>query len=114
MRPWPISPKLKTLDSVFQALLTVTWKKASYAVMPMFLYAQKGDTEFGTRCEVKNLNSFRYVKQSIQYEIARQVAIIENGGTIQQETRLFNTGSGTTASLRSKEEGARLPLFSRA
>ena len=64
----------------------------------------KGDTEFGTRCEIKNLNSFRYVKQSIQYEIARQVAIIENGGTIQQETRLFNTGSGTTASLRSKEE----------
>ena len=63
-----------------------------------------GAERFGTRCEIKNLNSFRFVKQAIQYEIARQVAIVESGGTIEQETRLFNTGTGATASLRGKED----------
>ena len=63
-----------------------------------------GAEEFGTRCEIKNLNSFRFVKQAIQYEIARQVAVVEDGGTIVQETRLFNTATGTTASMRGKED----------
>src|SRR5580698_5407002 len=64
----------------------------------------KGAEKFGTRAEVKNLNSFRFLKQAIEYEIARQVAIIENGGTIHQETRLFNSDSGETAGMRSKED----------
>ncbi|HTM51926.1 MAG TPA: Asp-tRNA(Asn)/Glu-tRNA(Gln) amidotransferase subunit GatB [Bryobacteraceae bacterium] len=63
----------------------------------------KGAAEFGTRAEVKNLNSFRFAKMAIDYEIARQVAIVESGGTIFQETRLFNVESGETAGMRSKE-----------
>jgi len=64
----------------------------------------KGAPKFGTRAEVKNLNSFRFLKQAIEYEIARQVAILETGGTIHQETRLYNPDSGETAGMRSKED----------
>ena len=64
----------------------------------------KGQEEFGTRAEVKNVNSFRFVKMAIEYEIARQVAIVDAGGTIVQETRLFNNTTGETSSMRSKEE----------
>lgn len=63
----------------------------------------KGADKFGTRAEVKNLNSFRFLKLAIEYEVARQVAIVENGGTIHQETRLFNPDSGETIGMRSKE-----------
>src|SRR5216684_3966006 len=63
----------------------------------------KGAEKFGTRAEVKNLNSFRFAKLAIDYEIARQVALIEGGGTIVQETRLFNVDSGETVGMRSKE-----------
>jgi aspartyl-tRNA(Asn)/glutamyl-tRNA(Gln) amidotransferase subunit B len=64
----------------------------------------KGAEKFGTRAEVKNLNSFRFLRQAVDYEIARQVAIIERGGKIHQETRLFNSTSGETISMRSKED----------
>ncbi len=64
----------------------------------------RGASQFGTRCEIKNLNSFRFVKQAIQYEIARQAAVIESGGTVYQESRLFNTATGTTSSMRGKED----------
>ncbi|MSV27563.1 MAG: Asp-tRNA(Asn)/Glu-tRNA(Gln) amidotransferase subunit GatB [Bryobacterales bacterium] len=64
----------------------------------------KGTEKLGTRAEVKNLNSFRFVKAAIEYEIARQVAIIEAGGTIHQETRLYNVASGVTVGMRSKED----------
>ena len=64
----------------------------------------KGAEKFGTRAEVKNLNSFRFLKQAIEYEIARQVAIVEAGGKIVQETRLFNSNEGETVGMRSKEE----------
>jgi len=64
----------------------------------------RGQEELGTRCEIKNLNSFRFVKQAIDYEVARQVALVEAGGTVTQQTRLFNTVSGMTASMRGKEE----------
>ena len=63
-----------------------------------------GATKLGTRSEIKNLNSFRFVKQAIQYEIARQVAIVDGGGTVYQESRLFNTMTGTTSSMRGKED----------
>ena len=63
-----------------------------------------GAREFGTRCEIKNLNSFRFVKQAIQYEIARQAAVVENGGRVYQESRLFNTANGTTSGMRGKED----------
>jgi aspartyl-tRNA(Asn)/glutamyl-tRNA(Gln) amidotransferase subunit B len=64
----------------------------------------KGADAFGTRAEVKNLNSFRFLKQAIEYEIARQVAIVESGGTIHQETRQFNSDTGETVGMRSKED----------
>ena len=63
-----------------------------------------GAEKFGTRAEVKNLNSFRFLKQAIDYEVARQVAILESGGTIHQETRLFNSETGVTVGMRSKED----------
>jgi len=59
---------------------------------------------FGTRCEIKNVNSIRFVQQAIIYESQRQVDILEQGGTIEQETRLFDPGRGETRSMRSKEE----------
>lgn len=58
----------------------------------------------GTRCEIKNVNSYRYIQQAIEYEARRQVAILEDGGVIAQETRLFDPGKGETRSMRSKEE----------
>jgi len=58
----------------------------------------------GTRCEIKNLNSIRFMRQAIDYEAARQIEIIEDGGEIEQETRLFDSGRGETRSMRSKED----------
>jgi aspartyl-tRNA(Asn)/glutamyl-tRNA(Gln) amidotransferase subunit B len=59
---------------------------------------------FGTRCEIKNVNSFRFMVQAIEYEARRQIEILEDGGKIDQETRLFDPGKGETRSMRSKEE----------
>ena len=64
---------------------------------------QPGD-ELGTRCEIKNVNSIRFLKQAIEYEARRQIEIIEEGGTIDQETRLFDPNRGETRSMRSKED----------
>jgi aspartyl-tRNA(Asn)/glutamyl-tRNA(Gln) amidotransferase subunit B len=63
----------------------------------------KGAEKFGTKAEVKNLNSFRFLKQALDYEIARQVGVLEGGGRILQETRQYNPDSGETTSMRSKE-----------
>jgi aspartyl-tRNA(Asn)/glutamyl-tRNA(Gln) amidotransferase subunit B len=60
--------------------------------------------EFGTRCEIKNVNSIRFVGQAIEYEARRQIGILEDGGSIDQETRLFDPVKGETRSMRSKEE----------
>ncbi len=60
--------------------------------------------DFGTRCEIKNVNSIRFLGQAVDYEANRQVSILEDGGTISQETRLFDPGKGETRSMRSKEE----------
>jgi aspartyl-tRNA(Asn)/glutamyl-tRNA(Gln) amidotransferase subunit B len=59
---------------------------------------------FGTRCEIKNVNSIRFIGQAIEYEARRQIAILEDGGTINQETRLFDPNKGETRSMRSKED----------
>jgi aspartyl-tRNA(Asn)/glutamyl-tRNA(Gln) amidotransferase subunit B len=59
---------------------------------------------FGTRCEIKNVNSIRFIGQAIESEARRQIAILEDGGTIEQETRLFDPSKGETRSMRSKEE----------
>ncbi len=65
---------------------------------------RKPKGELGTRCEIKNLNSIKFISQAIQYEAERQVEILENGGIIDQETRLFDTSTGETRSMRSKED----------
>ena len=64
----------------------------------------KGSNEFGTRCEIKNMNSTRFIQQAIDHEARRQIAVMEDGGSVLQETRLFDPGSGKTRSMRSKEE----------
>jgi aspartyl-tRNA(Asn)/glutamyl-tRNA(Gln) amidotransferase subunit B len=64
----------------------------------------KGSDALGTRCEVKNMNSMRFVSQAIEFEARRQIAILEDGGTVEQETRLYDPNRGETRSMRSKEE----------
>ena len=64
----------------------------------------KGQEEYGTRAELKNINSFRFVERAINYEVERQIDIIENGGKVAQETRLYDSDNNTTRSMRSKEE----------
>ncbi|MXP10207.1 Asp-tRNA(Asn)/Glu-tRNA(Gln) amidotransferase subunit GatB [Pseudoblastomonas halimionae] len=63
-----------------------------------------GDSELGTRTETKNVNSVRFVQQVVEYEARRQVDVLEDGGTVDQETRLFDPGAGTTRTMRSKED----------
>lgn len=65
---------------------------------------RKAGGEFGTRCEIKNLNSIRNVLRAIEYEAGRQIDILESGGKVDQETRLYNADSNTTATMRSKED----------
>ena len=64
----------------------------------------KGAEAFGTRAEIKNLNSFRYVEKAILYEVSRQVELLESGGRVVQETRLYDADKGETRSMRTKEE----------
>lgn len=64
----------------------------------------KGQKEFGTRAEIKNVNSFRFVERAINYEVERQIEIIENGGKVIQETRLYDSDKNETRPMRSKEE----------
>ena len=64
----------------------------------------QGETEFGTRTETKNLNSFRFVERAINYEIERQIDVLESGGKVVQETRLYDADTDSTRSMRSKEE----------
>src|SRR5579863_3865474 len=63
----------------------------------------RGAPKFGTKAEVKNLNSFRYLAHALEYEIERQIALLESGGTVKQETRLWNVAAGRTEPMRSKE-----------
>ena len=71
---------------------------ANISVMP------EGATEFGTRAEIKNLNSFRALERAIEYEVERQIELIEDGGHVVQETRTWDDANGVTLSMRSKEE----------
>ena len=64
----------------------------------------KGSDKLGTKAEIKNVNSFRYVQKAIEYEIKRQIMLVENGEEVVQETRLFDSSKGVTFSMRSKEE----------
>jgi aspartyl-tRNA(Asn)/glutamyl-tRNA(Gln) amidotransferase subunit B len=65
---------------------------------------RKGAERYGTRCEIKNMNSFRFLRAAVEYEVGRQVEIVEGGGQVEQETRLFDPERGETRPMRSKEE----------
>ena len=67
------------------------------------LSVRKKGGELGTRCEIKNLNSFKFIRQAIEYEFKRQIDVIESGGKIEQNTMLFDTSTGETRAMRSKE-----------
>ncbi|HEX9401703.1 MAG TPA: Asp-tRNA(Asn)/Glu-tRNA(Gln) amidotransferase subunit GatB [Anaeromyxobacter sp.] len=71
---------------------------ANVSIMP------RGAEKYGTRCEIKNMNSFRFLRAAIDYEVRRQVELVESGGRVVQETRLFDPDRGETRSMRSKEE----------
>src|SRR3984893_6627345 len=64
----------------------------------------RGQKEFGTKAEIKKVNSFRFIREALEYEIGRQIEVIESGGKITQETRLYNANEGKTYSMRSKEQ----------
>src|SRR5579862_3467242 len=64
----------------------------------------RGQKEFGTKAEIKNVNSFRFIREALEYEIGRQIEVLESGGKIVQETRLYNANEGKTYSMRSKEQ----------
>jgi len=64
----------------------------------------RGQEKFGTKTEIKNVNSFRFIREALEYEIDRQIEIVESGGTITQETRLYNSSEGKTYGMRSKEQ----------
>lgn len=70
-----------------------------------------GESALGTRTELKNINSFKFVEKALEYEIARQISVIKGGGQIVQETRLYDSVAGTTHSMRSKEESADYRYF---
>ena len=79
-------------------------EKGNFRCEPNLSLRPLGQKEFGTKVELKNINSFKFVKDAIEYEIKRQTKVLNEGGKIQQETRLWNTDRGETAVMRSKEE----------
>ena len=103
-RPTRISPSCKQIARSSSASTTATWKRAACAATPTSRCGPRGAEKLGTKAEVKNLNSFRFLQQALDYEIARQVALLERGGRVVQETRLWNADAGQTVSMRSKEE----------
>ena len=76
---------------------------ANVSVMLKSDYAERGAAAYGTKAEVKNVNSFRYIRAAVEYEIERQIGVIEDGGRVVQESRLWNSAEGRTFSMRSKE-----------
>jgi aspartyl-tRNA(Asn)/glutamyl-tRNA(Gln) amidotransferase subunit B len=78
--------------------------EGSFRCEPNLSLRPVGQNEFGTKVELKNINSFKYVKDAIDYEVKRQAKVLNEGGTIRQETRLWNLDRGETAVMRSKEE----------
>jgi aspartyl-tRNA(Asn)/glutamyl-tRNA(Gln) amidotransferase subunit B len=79
-------------------------EEGSFRCEPNLSLRPSGQEEFGTKVELKNINSFKYVKDAVEYEIKRQIKVLNEGGKIRQETRLWNIERGETAVMRSKEE----------
>src|ERR1700729_3716090 len=109
-------PDLRTADEVFEYLTKLkeillytgvsdcNMEEGSLRCDANVSVMLKGAKEFGTKSEVKNVNSFRYIRSAVEYEIERQIGVIEDGGRVVQESRLWNNAEGRTYSMRSKEQ----------
>ncbi|SNT32530.1 aspartyl/glutamyl-tRNA(Asn/Gln) amidotransferase subunit B [Granulicella rosea] len=109
-------PDLRTADEVFEYLTKLkeillytgvsdcNMEEGSLRCDANVSVMLKGAKEFGTKAEVKNVNSFRYIRSAVEYEIERQIGVIEEGGRVTQESRLWNNAEGRTYSMRSKEQ----------
>jgi aspartyl-tRNA(Asn)/glutamyl-tRNA(Gln) amidotransferase subunit B len=109
-------PDLRTADEVFEYLTKLkeillytgvsdcNMEEGSLRCDANVSVMLKGASEYGTKAEVKNVNSFRYIRSAVEYEIERQIGVIEDGGRVVQESRLWNSAEGRTYSMRSKEQ----------
>ena len=109
-------PDLRTADEVFEYLTRLkeillytgvsdcNMEEGSLRCDANVSVMLKGAKEYGTKAEVKNVNSFRYIRSAVEYEIERQIGVIEDGGRVVQESRLWNSAEGRTYSMRSKEQ----------
>jgi len=104
--PFEASEYVKTIRSILRSLETCDgdMEKGNLRCDANVSVRKVGDVKLGTRCEIKNLNSMRNIARAIEYEAKRQVDIIENGGAVDQETRLFDALNGETRTMRSKED----------
>lgn len=104
---------LKTLRSIVQYLgiCTGNMEEGAFRADTNVSVKKKGATKLGTRCELKNINSFKFIGDAVEYEVGRQIDILEEGGVIRQETRLWDTKNKVTAPMRSKEEAADYRFF---
>ena len=109
-------PDLRTADEVFEYLTRLkeillytgvsdcNMEEGSLRCDANVSVMRKGASQYGTKAEVKNVNSFRYIRAAVEYEIERQIGMIEDGGRVIQESRLWNSAEGRTYSMRSKEQ----------
>ncbi len=104
--PGEVGEYIKKLRSIMRYLNTCdgNMEQGSLRADVNVSVRPKGSSEFGTRCEIKNVNSIKFMQQAIEYEARRQIDLIEEGKSIDQETRLFDTKKQETRSMRSKED----------
>lgn len=104
---------LKTLRSIVQYLgiCTGNMEEGSFRADTNISVRKKGQTELGTKCELKNINSFKFISDATEHEIERQIEILEAGGKVRSETRLWDSKNKTTIMMRSKEETADYRFF---
>ena len=104
--PFEAAEYVKTIRGILRALGTSDgdMEKGNLRCDANVSVRKVGEEKLGTRCEIKNLNSMRNIARAIEFEAARQVEILENGGVINQETRLFDAINGDTRTMRSKED----------
>ncbi len=104
--PFEAAEYVKTIRAIVRALGTSDgdMEKGNLRCDANVSVRKIGETKLGTRCEIKNLNSTRNIMRAIEFEAARQVEVLENGGKIDQETRLFDAINGETRTMRSKED----------
>jgi aspartyl-tRNA(Asn)/glutamyl-tRNA(Gln) amidotransferase subunit B len=104
---------LRTLRLIVQYLgiCTGNMEEGSFRADTNISVRKKGETELGTKCELKNINSFKFIADATEYELERQILILQNGGKIRSETRLWDSKNKTTLCMRSKEETSDYGFF---